>query len=97
MTKQENNPETIREYLSSLDSRLQTLQSPILSFIGANQEQVLSNLNAIKEKGLIENEKQDRVLNVLEEFLEELQIIKKTLIQDWEINFLFLKFFKLYS
>jgi len=71
LTKQENNPEAIKEYLTSLDSRLQTLQTPILSFIGANQEQVLSNLNAIKEKGLIENEKQERVLNVLEEFLNK--------------------------
>ena len=71
LTKQENNPDAIKEYLSSLDSRLQTLQTPILSFIGANQEQVMANLNAIKEKGLIENEKQDRVLNVLEEFLNK--------------------------
>jgi len=71
LTKQENNPDAIRDYLTSLDLRLQTLQNPILSFIGANQEQVIANLNAIKEKGLIENEKQDRVLNVLEEFLNK--------------------------
>ena len=71
LTKRETNPEAIREYLSSLDLRLQTLQNPILSFIGANQEQLISNLNVIKEKNSVDNEKQDRVLTELEEFLNK--------------------------
>ena len=65
-----NNSETsFKEFISSLDSKILTIQQPIYSFISSNQEQLHSKINSMREDSLSNKSVNDKVINELSEFL----------------------------
>ncbi|MBJ7489231.1 MAG: hypothetical protein JHC45_01940, partial [Candidatus Fonsibacter sp.] len=62
---------TLKDYISGLDSKIQDLQKPIYSFITANQEQITSNLTSLRESNLIAQSTQSKVIEDLGDFLNK--------------------------
>ena len=62
---------SINEYISSLDTKIQQFQQPIYSFINANQEQITNSLSSLKESNIVSQANQDKVLNDLGDFLNK--------------------------
>jgi hypothetical protein len=62
---------SINEYISSLDVKIQQFQQPIYSFINANQEQITTSLSTLKEANIVSQANQDKVLNELGDFLNK--------------------------
>lgn len=62
---------SISEYISGLDAKIQQFQQPIYSFINANQEQITNSLSNLKEANILSQANQDKVLNELGDFLNK--------------------------
>jgi len=65
------NENTLKDYISGLDSKIQEMQKPIYSFITANQEQITNNLTSLKESNLIAQSTQNKVIDDLSDFLNK--------------------------
>jgi len=65
------NENTLKDYISGLDSKIQDMQKPIYSFITANQEQITSNLTSLRESNLIAQSSQNKVIEDLSDFLNK--------------------------
>ena len=65
------NENTLKDYLSGLDSKIQNLQQPIYNFITANQETITSSLTILRESNLIAQSDQSKVIEDLGDFLNK--------------------------
>ena len=65
------NENTLKDYLSGLDSKIQNLQQPIYNFITANQETITSSLTSLRESNLIAQSDQSKVIEDLGDFLNK--------------------------
>jgi len=67
-----NNSETsLKEFISTLDSKISTMQQPIYTFISSNQEQLNTKLNSIREDSLSTKSANDKVMGELNDFLSK--------------------------
>ena len=65
-----NNSETsLKEYISSLDSKITTMQQPIYTFISSNQEQINTKLTSLRDDSITNKSANDKVMSELNEFL----------------------------
>ena len=71
VTSTSQNENTLKDYISGLDNKIQSLQKPIYSFITANQEQITSNLTSLRESNLIAQAGQSKVIEDLSDFLNK--------------------------
>jgi hypothetical protein len=65
------NENTLKDYISGLDNKIQDLQKPIYSFINANQEQINNNLTSLRESNLVAHSTQNKVMEDLSDFLNK--------------------------
>ena len=65
------NESALREYISSIDAKIQGLQQPLYSFITANQDQITSNLNNLKESNILHQLTQNKIMEELGDFLNK--------------------------
>jgi hypothetical protein len=65
------NETALREYISSIDVKIQGLQQPLYSFISANQDQITSNLNNLKESNILQQLTQNKIMEELGDFLNK--------------------------
>lgn len=65
------NENTLKDYISGLDTKIQDMQKPIYTFITANQEQITSNLTSLRESNLISQSSQNKVIEDLSDFLNK--------------------------
>jgi hypothetical protein len=67
-----NNSETsLKEFISSLDSKINTMQQPIYTFLSSNQEILNTKLNSLREETIINKASNDKVMGELNEFLSK--------------------------
>ena len=66
-----NSQSSLKDFISSLDSKITTLQQPIYTFLSSNQEQINTKLNALKEDSLSTKSSNDKVISDLNEFLSK--------------------------
>ena len=67
-----NNSETsLKDFISSLDSKITTIQQPIYTFISSTQEQLNTKLNGLREDSLSNKSSNDKVMSDLNEFLSK--------------------------
>ena len=64
-----NSENTLKDFISTLDSKIQTMQQPIYTFISSNQDQLNSKLTSLKEDSLINKNTNEKVINELSDFL----------------------------
>jgi hypothetical protein len=65
-----NHSETsLKDYISSLDSKITTMQQPIYTFISSNQEQINSKLTSMRDDTVSNKCANDKVMSDLNEFL----------------------------
>jgi hypothetical protein len=65
-----NNSETsLKEFISSLDSKITTMQQPIYTFISSNQEQLNSKLSSLRDDSISNKSANDKVMSELNDFL----------------------------
>lgn len=65
------NENTLKDYISGLDTKIQDMQKPIYTFITANQEQITSNLTSLRESNMIAQSSQNKVIEDLSDFLNK--------------------------
>ena len=65
-----NNSETsLKEFISSLDSKITTMQQPIYTFISSNQEQLNTKLSSLRDDSLTNKSANEKVMSDLNDFL----------------------------
>jgi hypothetical protein len=64
-----NSENTLKDFISTLDSKIQTMQQPIYTFISSNQDQLNTKLTSLKEDSLINKNTNEKVINELSDFL----------------------------
>lgn len=65
-----NNSETsLKEFISSLDSKITTMQQPIYTFISSNQEQLNAKLSSLRDDSLSNKSANEKVMSDLNDFL----------------------------
>jgi len=65
-----NNSETsLKEFISSLDSKITTMQQPIYTFISSNQEQLNSKLSSLRDDSISNKSANEKVMSELNDFL----------------------------
>jgi hypothetical protein len=65
-----NNSETsLKEFISSLDSKITAMQQPIYTFISSNQEQLNSKLSLLRDDSVSYKSANEKVMSDLNEFL----------------------------
>ena len=66
-----NSESSLKEFISSLDSKITTMQQPIYTFLSSNQELFNTKLNSLREETIINKASNDKVMNELNEFLSK--------------------------
>jgi hypothetical protein len=66
-----NSENSLKDFISSLDSKIATMQQPIYSFLSSNQELFNTKLNSLREETIINKTSNDKVMNELNEFLSK--------------------------
>ena len=66
-----NSESSLKEFISTLDSKISTMQQPIYTFISSNQEQLNTKLNSIREDSLSTKSANDKVMGELNDFLSK--------------------------
>jgi len=67
-----NNSETsLKEFIYSLDSKINTMQQPIYTFLSSNQEILNTKLNSLREETIINKASNDKVMGELNDFLSK--------------------------
>ena len=65
-----NNSETsLKEFISTLDSKILTMQQPIYTFISSNQEQLNTKLNSLRDDSVLNKTASEKVMCDLNDFL----------------------------
>jgi len=65
-----NNSETsLKEFISTLDSKITNMQQPIYTFLSSNQEQLNSKFNSLREDSLTNKSANEKVMSDLNDFL----------------------------
>jgi len=65
-----NNSETsLKEFITSLDLKITTMQQPIYTFISSNQEQINAKLSSLRDDSLSYKSANEKVMSDLNEFL----------------------------
>ena len=65
------NQDALKDFLTTLDLKIQTIQQPIISYINANQENLTSKLNHLKDTSLLAQTNQDKIMTELGDFLNK--------------------------
>ena len=66
-----NSDSSLKEFLANLDAKLITLQQPIYTFLSANQDQLTSKINHLREETVSSKVCNDKVMGDLNEFLNK--------------------------
>jgi hypothetical protein len=70
-----NNSETsMKEFITSLDSKITTMQQPIYTFISSNQEQLNTKLTSLRDDSITNKSANDKIMSELNEFLTKYKI-----------------------
>ena len=65
-----NNSETsLKDFISSLDSKILAMQQPIYTFISSNQEQLNTKLNSLRDDSVVNKTANEKVMSDLNDFL----------------------------
>jgi len=62
---------SLKEFISTLDSKIMTIQQPIYTFISSSQEQLNTRLNTIREDSLSTKSSNDKIMSELNDFLSK--------------------------
>jgi hypothetical protein len=66
-----NSESSLKDFISSLDLKITTMQQPIYTFLSSNQELFNTKLNSLREETIINKASNDKVMNELNEFLSK--------------------------
>ena len=69
--KKIENQDTLKEFLTTMDFKIQNIQQPVLSYISANNENLTNKLNNLKETNITSQTKQDKIMDELGDFLNK--------------------------
>ena len=65
------NDDSLREYISGFENKIQLLQSPLYSIINSHQENINNQFSSMKESNAVFQSNQDKVMKDLDEFLNK--------------------------
>ena len=65
------NPSKIEDYMKTMDQRLQSAQEPLLQYMKANQEQIKSQYDSLRDNAVAAQTNQDNVHKELGDFLQK--------------------------
>jgi hypothetical protein len=65
------NQDTLKDFLITLDFKIQNIQQPIISYMNANQDNLTSKLNHLKDTNLLSQNNQDKIMTELGDFLNK--------------------------
>jgi hypothetical protein len=60
---------SLKEFISSLDSKITAMQQPIYTFISSNQDQLNSKLSSLRDDSISNKSTNDKIMSELNEFL----------------------------
>lgn len=61
----------LKDFISTLDNKIQIMQQPIYSILSTTQEQIASRINSIKEDNIVAKTNNERIFNELSDFLSK--------------------------
>jgi hypothetical protein len=64
-----NSESSLKEFISTLDSKILTMQQPIYTFISSNQEQLNTKLNSLRDDSVLNKSANEKVMSDLNDFL----------------------------
>lgn len=64
-----NSESSLKEFISTLDSKIMTMQQPIYTFLSSNQDQLNTKINSIREETLMNKSANEKVMSDLNDFL----------------------------
>ena len=64
-----NSESSLKEFISTLDSKILTMQQPIYTFISSNQEQLNTKLNSLRDDSVSNKSANEKVMSDLNDFL----------------------------
>ena len=64
-----NSETSLKEFISTLDSKILTMQQPIYTFISSNQEQLNTKLNSLRDDSVLNKTANEKVMCDLNDFL----------------------------
>jgi hypothetical protein len=70
-TQKIENQEVLKDFLTTLDFKIQNIQQPIISYMNANQDNLTSKLNHLKDTNLLAQTNQDKIMTELGDFLNK--------------------------
>ena len=65
------NDDSLREYISGFENKVQLLQNPLYSIINSHQENINNQFSSMKESNVVFQSNQDKVMKDLDEFLNK--------------------------
>ena len=65
------NDDSLREYISVFENKVQLLQNPLYSIINSHQENINNQFSSMKESNVVFQSNQDKVMKDLDEFLNK--------------------------
>lgn len=66
-----NSVTSLKDFISSLDAKITTMQQPIYTFISSNQEQLNVKLNTLRDDTMSNKSANDKVMSELNDFLSK--------------------------
>ena len=66
-----NSLSSLKDFISSLDAKITTMQQPIYTFISSNQEQLNVKLNTLRDDTMSNKSANDKVMGELNDFLSK--------------------------
>jgi len=66
-----NSESSLKDFISSLDAKISTMQQPIYTFISSNQEQLNVKLNTLRDDTMSNKSANDKVMSELNDFLSK--------------------------
>ena len=64
-----NSESSLKEFISTLDSKIMTMQQPIYTFLSSNQDQLNTKINGLREESLMNKSANEKVMSELNDFL----------------------------
>ena len=64
-----NSESSLKEFISTLDSKIMTMQQPIYTFLSSNQDQLNTKINGLREEALTNKNANEKVMSELNDFL----------------------------
>ena len=64
-----NSENSLKEFITSLDSKISAMQQPIYTFISSNQDQINTKLNSLRDDSISNKSVNDKVMSDLNDFL----------------------------